>query len=359
MSQRTAELSAPSKNTSYRTTWIKRIEAQWDKIHYTSAPGQHQQPTRRSGHTIIVRNDKLYLFGGEDLNRDIYNDLFEFDLFNFTWRRLTVKNNHNRPSHRDGHSAVYYPKLDVMIIFGGQSEKYCNDTHVLDFKSSCWRPINAFGDVPCGRYYHSGVLHGDSMIVFGGEKRMDTYLNDLYILDLKDYCWTRIDSNEQDIPGKRYNHSACIYDSKMFIFGGYGGKVRYNDLWQFDINTKVWKLVDCCGEIPGEMSGHSANVIGDEMFIFGGGRNHVYYSKLYRYNFHTREFQIVESRGDIPEPRGYHKMVVYKGDLYLFGGDSKLKYFDDMFRVRTFENLVGRNLMSKLNGEIFHDVIFK
>jgi N-acetylneuraminic acid mutarotase len=244
-----------------------------------------------------------------------------------------------------------------MVIFGGQSDKYCNDTHFLEFKTSSWRPINVGGAIPCGRYYHSAVIYGDTMIVFGGEKRLDTYLNDLYILNLTNYSWSKIDSKQ--VPGKRYNHSCCIYDSKMFIFGGYGGEVRYNDLWQFDITSKAWKLVDCCGEIPGEMSGHSATVIGDEMFIFGGGRNHVYYSTLYRYNFHRREFQIVESRGDIPEPRGYHKMVEYNGELYLFGGDSKLKYFDDMFRLSIYNNIVARNLMCKLKGQIFHDLLFE
>jgi N-acetylneuraminic acid mutarotase len=108
MSQAEYSPQTTQLNTTCRTTWIKRIEAQWDKIKYSAYPGLHQHPTRRSGHTMIVRKDKFYLFGGEDLNRDIYNDLFEFDVRNFTWRRLTLSNTLSRPSHRDGHSAVYY-----------------------------------------------------------------------------------------------------------------------------------------------------------------------------------------------------------------------------------------------------------
>ena len=62
-------------------------------------------------------------------------------------------------------------------------KKRHNDIFELDFKERKWSQINANGDRPAARTYHSANLIEDYLIIFGGENMGD--LNDLNILNLR------------------------------------------------------------------------------------------------------------------------------------------------------------------------------
>jgi hypothetical protein len=49
---------------------------------------------------------------------------------------------------------------------------------------------------------------------------------------------------------KRQFHTACTLDNFMYIFGGGDGKFWLNDLYKFDLDEKVWTLIDAKGKIP-------------------------------------------------------------------------------------------------------------
>jgi hypothetical protein len=43
-------------------------------------------------------------------------------------------------------------------------------------------------------------------------------------------------------PSERAGHSACIYEKKIYIFGGADKDgEKLNDFWVYDINNKGWK----------------------------------------------------------------------------------------------------------------------
>ncbi len=64
-------------------------------------------------------------------------------------------------------------------------------------------------------------------------------MNDLYILDLNQLKWQKIDANGI-LPSERSHHSALVYENKMFIIGGYDWINTYSDVWSFDISTFTW-----------------------------------------------------------------------------------------------------------------------
>jgi N-acetylneuraminic acid mutarotase len=97
-----------------------------------------EAPFRRLEHSAVVINDKLYIFGGaypvgEDFT--ITNELWEYDFSNKQWTRIGGA---GFPDNRWGHSAVVYN--NQMYVFGGcidpSDDIYLNDLWQYDFAMS-------------------------------------------------------------------------------------------------------------------------------------------------------------------------------------------------------------------------------
>ena len=46
-----------------------------------------------------------------------------------------------------------------------------------------------------------------------------------------------------ECPPVRANHSSSVVGNKLYIFGGWDGIKRLNDLFSFDVNTNRWQEV--------------------------------------------------------------------------------------------------------------------
>ena len=64
--------------------------------------------------------------------------------------------------------------------------------------------------------------------------------------------WTQL-KIEGNSP-KRQFHTACTFENIMYIFGGGDGKFWLNDLFKFDLDEKVWSLIEVKGKIPSKNS---------------------------------------------------------------------------------------------------------
>ena len=53
-------------------------------------------------------------------------------------------------------------------------------------------------------------------------------LNDLLRFDTTEKSWGRALVNGEARPAPRYHHSAVVYESSMFVFGGYTGDLHSN-----------------------------------------------------------------------------------------------------------------------------------
>jgi N-acetylneuraminic acid mutarotase len=68
----------------------------------------------RAGHSAIIYNDSMVIFGGRDEYNNKLNDIWQFNFSSYTWES---KEDGNPPAGRSGHSASLYK--DMMVIFGG------------------------------------------------------------------------------------------------------------------------------------------------------------------------------------------------------------------------------------------------
>ncbi|KAG5626122.1 hypothetical protein H5410_011340 [Solanum commersonii] len=99
-------------------------------------------PLSRGGHSVTPTGTSLVIFGGQDANRSLLNDLHILDLETMTWDEMDTLYNIPRskvwgvaPSPRSDHAAAVHAER-YLLIFGGGSHATCfNDLHVLDLQT--------------------------------------------------------------------------------------------------------------------------------------------------------------------------------------------------------------------------------
>ena len=112
------------------------------------------------------------------------NEKSDFSYQPFVWTKYSTNAINKPPASRKGHSAVIADTY--MIIFGGCYLEYeCfNDLFFLDLRNHNWIEVPTSGVAPSPRSGHSAVLYGDTMWVFGGGSNQG-YFNDLHSLNLE------------------------------------------------------------------------------------------------------------------------------------------------------------------------------
>jgi N-acetylneuraminic acid mutarotase len=125
------------------------------------------------------------------------------------------------------------------------------------------------------RSKHTVVAYKGAIYVFGGDNGK-SMLNDLLRFDVKEKSWGRAFANGCP-PAPRYHHSAVVYKNSMFVFGGYTGDIHSNsnltnknDLFEYKFHSGQWVEWRFLGVTPEPRSAHGAAVYGDKLWIFAG-----------------------------------------------------------------------------------------
>ena len=80
--------------------------------------------------------------------------------------------------------------------------------------------------VPCPRSMHAGAVWRSNLYIFGGYDGRQRS-NDLHVYNFPTNCWTH-HIVEGVVPSRRDRHSAVVYMNSLVIFGGYDGMTRVN-----------------------------------------------------------------------------------------------------------------------------------
>jgi len=93
---------------------------------------------------------------------------------------------------------------------------------------------------------------------------------DLHALDPVTMTWYQGPEGSGS-PSARFGHSSSLVSgSKMLIFGGWNGKLFYNDLYLLDLEVMAWSQPKCAGPAPSPRQGHTAIQVGTNLIIQGG-----------------------------------------------------------------------------------------
>jgi N-acetylneuraminic acid mutarotase len=96
-------------------------------------------------------------------------------------------------------------------------------------------------------------------------------------------------------PTPRDRHVAAVFENSIYIFGGFDGTMRVNDLHAYNLEANEWHSVDVLGGTPpSPRHSHAAVVYQNSMFVFGG-YDGSYRSDLHEFNFLSRRWCAVRS----------------------------------------------------------------
>ncbi|KAM3138304.1 hypothetical protein pb186bvf_009580 [Paramecium bursaria] len=291
------------------------------------------KPSNRSGHTSIFTN-QLYIFGGWDGDKTL-NDLWVYDK-----QKFKILETQNPPAGRYRHTAVEYNQN--MIVFGGidQNQERFNDLHYLSLIKLVWHRV-VLPNSPTPRSFHKCVVINKYMYLLGGfdgQRRNDTYRikleKQIEVQSQEEKSekphlkWMLMDVREKFSP--RTGHAACIYQNRIYIFGGidYQGVIN-NDLQVFDGNS--WIRLYPVGYALQPRSGAKMISLEDCLLIFGGYRRGdlqnqepLYYNELVRYIVKENKL-VLEQLSLSPLKRTDHSMTEHNGSVFIFGGTSENK----------------------------------
>ncbi|KAF7728560.1 Negative regulator of mitotic exit [Apophysomyces ossiformis] len=293
----------------------------------------------RFGHaTAALSSDNLVVYGGIHRGSN-KKELFYIDANNLSASHISTGG--DVPSPR------LYPTLvtigTFVILYGGEpilsDDKWDPNLYFLNLNSRQWIRIQMDSQKPVERAGHSAVVANGVMYIWGG-KRAGRYLDDLVAFNTNSYPanphWEYLSTNEG--PSGRSGHVSVIFDNKLYIFGGSDGANFYNDLWAFDLQTRVWSPVACAGYIPAPRYGCAAALVDDIMYINGGiGSDGQELGDLCAFKFRSQRWYIFQNMGPGPSARHGLTMTTVKEKIYVIGGEANGK-MDDASMVHVLDS---------------------
>lgn len=312
---------------SCSTSSVVEVRA-WEKI---NPHGDTYSP--RTGHTVASNDGRIYVFGGTDRRRR-QQDLFAFDIGSSAWSQVQTQG--ILPPRRSGALGVVHEQK--MFIFGGYDGRdgnYFNDLYYFNFDSQRWDEMpSAIGDRPEARTDHIMVLHKNCIYVFGGYNGTSRF-NDLCGYDMDAKRWDHVDTSG-DVPSRRFGHSGVVHaaSNRLIVFGGWDGRDTLNDLYEFNFCTREWKKIETQGTSPPHRYRHTAVLYGDSMFVFGGvDKSHSRFNDFQRLDLTNNTWTEVCTTGTIPSSRTFHRAVVVGSKMYLLGGYDGTDRLQDLYSI--------------------------
>ncbi|XP_065054346.1 leucine-zipper-like transcriptional regulator 1 [Rhopilema esculentum] len=287
--------------------------------------------SRRSKHTVVAWGDALYIFGGDNGKR-MLNDLLRFDLKDCSWGRVVTTG--SPPAPRYHHSAVVF--ANSMFVFGGYTGdiysnsnlRNKNDLFEYRFNTGQWLEWQLHGRIPVARSAHGAVVYKNNMWIFAGYDG-NARLNDMWNICLSDPSpnWHEVQQQGKR-PPTCCNFPITVAKDSMYVFSGQSGAKITNDLFQFNFAERRWAriatehLLRGTPPPPSRRYGHTMVAHDRHLYVFGGAADNTLPSDLFWYDLETQTWDIIQPTSDsqIPSGRLFHDADVIGNKMYIFGG---------------------------------------
>lgn len=135
------------------------------------------------------------------------------------------------------------------------------------------------------------------MFIFGGytgdifSNSNLTNKNDLFEYKFQNGQWIEWKYVGAKFPVPRSAHGSAVYNGYLWIYAGYDGNVRLNDMWKIPLNggPKEWEEIkQLGGEIPPTCCNFPVAVARGCMYVFSGQSGLQITNNLYEFNFEDR-----------------------------------------------------------------------
>lgn len=244
-------------------------------------------PSPRAHHSGYFYNGKVYIFGGNGghiYENQVFKDLWILDVETMKWEEIVKVEKEGQinslPECRSGHSMFVYQ--DEIYIYGGFNQNTAfNNMIKYNFKSGEWLNFGNVTDDIC-RWNHSGVdvesLPNWKYFVFGGStgyvddtkpRERGTVMNDVIYMDLGNECTYPVKLDAPGLPAARED-ATVIYNKGMkslIVFGGWSNQ-WFNDLYSLNVSKIVGPSYTVKGLEPNEgriSGGQEVKIIGSKL----------------------------------------------------------------------------------------------
>lgn len=220
-------------------------------------------------HTITSHNGKLYVFGGEiGFSCSTETPLWILDLGTCIWRKgcsgLKLRNHSSStmlPSSRRGHTAVLFN--NGIHIYGGYQDLKGSSSELWTFNLALeqWHLVSdsqRCSGQPSPRHSHSAVVHDSCMWIYGGMTDLREK-GDLWKWNFDLKQWSRVKCSKG--PGPLRGHSAVKAFGSMFVFGGERKGNLKQGLWRYYFKSNVWEKIIVDGLVANPRCRHTAVAI--------------------------------------------------------------------------------------------------
>uniref|UniRef100_A0A0A9Z3F3 Kelch domain-containing protein 2 n=1 Tax=Lygus hesperus TaxID=30085 RepID=A0A0A9Z3F3_LYGHE len=263
-----------------------------------------QIPQKTSGSSAAVLDDHLYIFGGmiefAGNSQRHQNDLYRLHLPSLVWEKLSP-------------SGIKPPRCDKGVAWAYEGKVYF---------------FGGYGPRP-DLASMNFVFQAD---ITNSNGRMG-WNNNFFAYDPFSNSWFK--PNTRGVtPDPRAAHSACIVDSRAFIFGGRMGEARTNDLYFIDMSTLTWsRNINAATDRDGPegRSWLSFNFVSRrKAVVYGGLRQYgIPAMDYWECEFSENYERLVWTKCVTPiEPRVWHQASFCENthELVIVGGVSKSPY---------------------------------
>lgn len=262
-------------------------------------------PEGREQFVWVSESNVFLLFGGIVSNKTNY--IWSFDPANVEWWKINYDN--MQVSLRYGHTGVLHQRK--LYVFGGkakmQSFYAMPDLEIFNLEDRTWScPVLYTKSTLKMRRNLVSCAIGQHMLIHGGISEDEEYLNDVYLLQFTPLKWVSVSLNTESENPTLAWHACClvlpseqmfspklniyklpevgvgrrlckIREKGLYVFGGKSSDNELrNDLWILRIGRKPleWVRVNTNGISPSPRCAHTMNFYEEGNYIIvHGGRN--------------------------------------------------------------------------------------
>eukprot|EP00013_Stygamoeba_regulata_P019579 CAMPEP_0177654394 /NCGR_PEP_ID=MMETSP0447-20121125/14303_1 /TAXON_ID=0 /ORGANISM="Stygamoeba regulata, Strain BSH-02190019" /LENGTH=621 /DNA_ID=CAMNT_0019158029 /DNA_START=286 /DNA_END=2149 /DNA_ORIENTATION=- len=199
------------------------VDETWSKLETRGALVK-----RRYRHSACIFGNCMFVFGGEQGGEQgvCFNDFYELNLETNEWREVHATG--TVPEPRSGHTAVVHD--GSMYIFGGKnkSPQYFRSIYRFRFDTRTWSQVTADGIAPPRTYNHSAFIYRNNLYVFGGYGIEGVESGpgighrhcELYEYSFDQNRWALVQTTGKR-PSARLGHTITVINKTLFLFGGW------------------------------------------------------------------------------------------------------------------------------------------
>ena len=287
---------------------------------YEEIPNLNRSPEARHSHVAIAQDKKLFVYGGEGKNDEQYRQhIWVYDTEHNSWDRHNTTG--DIPDHVWGSRATLV-KNTIFLFGGSYNYQYSNDIYSLNLDTLQCKLIEATGEKPSQRCSHVQWRISNDIVVFGGYAYVDKtnrYFNDTFRFNIDTMMWTK-PSITGTPPTRRTGscYSQRGYE-EGYLFGGYDGNNRFNDLHIFNLTTNTWRKIIPRGPLPLLRYGATMNVVRqDQLLVCGGWGSGVALSDCWMFDVERNEWKELKVNNFVA--RRFHTSCNIGEEVYIFGG---------------------------------------